>query len=59
MSDETREIMDRWRRGELASVDSRDSDGFRKIIADLVAALPSGGEVGRGTNYRNNRSRDT
>jgi hypothetical protein len=53
MSDELRQIMDRWRRGELASVDSRDSDAIKEIIADLVAALPSDGKMSRGMGQRN------
>ncbi len=58
VSDEARQIMERWRRGELASVYSRDSDGSRDIIAELVAALPSGGEMSRGTNQRDRQLRD-
>lgn len=54
MSDEMRQIMDRWRRGELASVDSRDSDALKEIIADLVAALPSDSKMDRGIGQRNN-----
>lgn len=48
ISDGTRQIMNRWRRGELALLDSLEWDGFKEAIAGLMATLPLHIENNRG-----------
>lgn len=48
--------MDRWIRGDQASVDSLEWDGFKQTIAGIVAALPSSMESRGETQRQENDS---
>jgi len=61
--DEIRQIMGRWRRGELVSSDSLEWDGLRETVASLAAALPlhienNSGELEQETEQDRNRLED-